>query len=56
MNVFDIITLVIFFGTVIVCAFRGFLKIIARIGAFFGAMILSKWFGATVGEIGRAHV
>ncbi len=50
MNIFDIITLVIFFGSVLICTLQGFLKIISKLGAFFLAMIISKWFGGMLGE------
>jgi len=50
MNIFDIIALVIFFLTVIVCTFKGLLKIVSRFGALFVAMIGSKWFGGELGE------
>ena len=49
MNAFDIIAIAIFVLFVVICAFRGFLKILAKWGAFFAATILSKLFGAKVG-------
>ncbi len=49
MNIFDIIALVIFFLFVLICTIRGFLKILARLGSFFAAMILSKVFGGMLG-------
>ena len=51
MNIFDIIAIVLFALFVIVCAFRGFLKILSKWGAFFAAMIFSKMFGARVGAL-----
>ena len=51
MNVFDIIAIALFVLFVIVCTFRGFLKILAKWGSFFAAMIFSKMFGARVGEL-----
>ena len=50
MNLFDIIAIAIFVLFVIVCTFSGFLKMLAKWGAFFAAMILSRMFGARVGE------
>lgn len=50
MNGFDIIAIVIFLVFVVVCAIRGFLKILSKWGAFFAAMILSKIFGGMIGE------
>ena len=51
MNVFDIIAIALFVLFVIVCTFRGFLKILSKWGAFFAAIILSKMFGPRVGEM-----
>lgn len=50
MNILDIITLVIFFSVVITCTACGFLRIVSSLGAFIAAMIVSKWFGGTLGE------
>ena len=50
MNVFDIITIVIFALFVIICAFKGLLKILSNWGSFFGALIISRIFGAAAGE------
>ena len=49
MNTFDIIALVIFFAFVLICAWRGLLKIISKWAAFFAAMIIAKMLGAKVG-------
>ena len=51
MNVFDIFAIVIFALFVIICTFRGFLKILSKWGAVFAAIILSKIFGARVGDM-----
>ena len=50
MNVFDIITIVIFALFVIVCAFKGLLKILSNWGSFFGALIISRIFGVAAGD------
>ena len=49
MNIFDIIAIVIFALTVLICTFRGFLKIVARLGALFVAFLLSRMFGGELG-------
>ena len=51
MNIFDIIAIALFELFVIVCTFRGFLKILSKWGAFFAAMIFSKMFGLRAGEL-----
>ena len=51
MNIFDIIAIVIFFAFVVICAIRGLMKIIAKWGAFFAAMIISKIFGGMIGTM-----
>ena len=51
MNILDIIAIAIFLVFVVVCAWRGLLKIIARWAAFFAAMILSKVFGGLLGNM-----
>ena len=51
MNAFDIIAIALFALFVIVCTFRGFLKIISKWGAFFAAIIFSKMFGERVGDL-----
>ncbi len=50
MNTLDIITLVILSLSVLICAIKGFLKIIAHFGAFCVAMIASKLLGGWLGE------
>ena len=54
MNIFDIIAIAIFALTVLVCTFRGFLKIVARLGAFFAAFMLkytrNKYYLSRVAE------
>lgn len=50
MNIFDIIAIIIFAVFVLVCTVKGFLKILAKCGAFFVAMILSKPIGSYLGE------
>ena len=50
MNIFDMIALVVFFLTVIICTFKGLLKIVANFGSLFFALIASKWFGVELGE------
>ena len=50
MNIFDIIAIIIFAVFVLICTLKGFLKILAKWGAFFAAMLLSKPIGSYLGE------
>lgn len=50
MNVLDIIALVILFVSILICAIRGLLKILAGFGSFAVALIVSRIFGGPLGE------
>ena len=50
MNVFDIITIAVFFVATIVCVWKGFLNILLKLGALVIAVIVAKLFGKAVGE------
>ena len=50
MNIFDIIAIIIFAVFVLICTVKGFMKILAKWGAFFAAMLLSKPIGSYLGE------
>ena len=51
MGIFDIVCVLIFVVSVVVCACRGLSKIFAKWGAFFVAMIFSRLFGAGLGNL-----
>ncbi len=51
MGVFDIISILIFVVSVVVCAYRGLSKIFAKWGAFLVAMIFSRLFGTSLGNL-----
>ena len=51
MNPFDIITLVIFALALVICVWKGFLKILLKLGALISAVILAKMFGSAVGDL-----
>lgn len=50
MNVLDIIVLIIFSLSILICAIKGLLKILSGVGSFAVAFIVSKLFGNTLGE------
>jgi uncharacterized membrane protein required for colicin V production len=51
MQVLDIITLVVFLAALAVCVWKGFLKILLKLGALVIAAIIAKIFGKAVGDI-----
>ncbi len=51
MNTFDIISIIIFALFIIICAFKGFMKILAKWGAFFVAMACAKPLGSYLGVL-----
>ncbi len=51
MNIFDIISLVAFIAFIVVCACRGLLRIVAGLGAFLVASLLSRLLASLVGVI-----
>ena len=51
MNFFDILAFVLLGIAILVCAFKGFLKIFLKFGAFVIAVLLSKTFGRSVGSM-----
>lgn len=50
MNILDIITLIICAGAVIICAWRGFIKIALKLGAVVIAAVTAKFVGPIIGE------
>ena len=48
-NVLDIATLAIFVLSLIICIWKGFLKIILKFGALAIAVILARFFGSAIG-------
>lgn len=51
MSIFDIITIALFAVSLLVCVWKGFLKILFKFGALVIAAILAKFFGSSVGDI-----
>ena len=50
MNIFDIITLAVFAIAVIICAWKGFIKIILKLGAVVIAAAVAKFVGPMLGN------
>ena len=51
MNPLDIITIVAFALAVLVCVWKGFLKILLKFGAFVVSAIVAKFFGSAIGDM-----
>ena len=51
MHILDIITLVAFLGAMVICVWKGFLKIVLKLGALVFAAIIAKIFGKAVGDL-----
>ena len=51
MNIFDIITLIVFLASVFICIWRGFLKTVIKLGAPVLAALGARFFGRSLGEL-----